>query len=176
MSYGTFMRKKYRQVKAPSDYPGRVYAWRGRVLEHHLIWWQYTGEIVPDGYDVHHKNEDGKDNRFTNLELKPHGRHTADHHLVGNPLTKVACALCKSIIWKPSRVVRAKRAAGQLHFFCSKSHAAIFQGQTPHPFRHGTVVAYGYHCCRCTVCRKAHSARINAYQKKQRAIRLAAGR
>ena len=37
-------------VHAPLDYPGKVYCWKTyrRVLEHHLVWWQHTGIVVPE--------------------------------------------------------------------------------------------------------------------------------
>lgn len=37
-------------------------------MEHHLVWESHHGPI-PDGYQVHHKNECKTDNRVENLEL-----------------------------------------------------------------------------------------------------------
>ena len=68
----------YTLVKAPEDYPGKKY--RGKyVYEHHLVWWKETGEIVPPGCNVHHKNEIKTDNRFDNLEILSHQEHAKEH-------------------------------------------------------------------------------------------------
>jgi len=68
----------YELVVAPADYPGKRY--RGRyVYEHHLVWWQHTGEVVPEGHVVHHKNEHKRDNRFDNFELQAKPLHDAAH-------------------------------------------------------------------------------------------------
>ena len=68
----------YELVVAPSDYPGTKY--RGRyVYEHHLVWWRTTGETVPKGSVLHHRNEEKRDNRFANLELKDVAAHARGH-------------------------------------------------------------------------------------------------
>lgn len=36
-------------------------------------------DVCPQGYDVHHKNENKHDAAVTNLEYKPHGEHVAEH-------------------------------------------------------------------------------------------------
>jgi hypothetical protein len=69
----------YILVIAPDEYPGKRY--RGRyAYEHHLVWWQNTGQLVPPGFDLHHKDEVKTNNVFQNLELKTHGGHVADHN------------------------------------------------------------------------------------------------
>jgi len=52
------------------DSKGYVLVWVdkvGYVKEHRLIWIQYYGRI-PDGYVVHHRNENKLDNRIENLK------------------------------------------------------------------------------------------------------------
>ena len=46
--------------------------------EHRYIWKTMVGEI-PKGYDVHHINEDGKDNRLENLILVTRSEHMKIH-------------------------------------------------------------------------------------------------
>lgn len=46
------------------------------VRVHRYLWMQANGEI-PDGFDVHHKNEVKDDNRLENLELLAHGIHSS---------------------------------------------------------------------------------------------------
>ena len=47
-------------------------------LLHRYIWTQHNGEI-PEGYDIHHRNEDKTDNEISNLELIEHGEHARLH-------------------------------------------------------------------------------------------------
>lgn len=42
--------------------------------------------VVPPGHDVHHLNEDKRDNRWENLEVISHGEHSRRHRLIKNPM------------------------------------------------------------------------------------------
>ena len=69
----------YELVVPPYRYPGKRY--RGRyAYEHHVVWWETTGQAVGDGFVVHHKNGDRRDNDFGNLEVLPKGEHTGLHN------------------------------------------------------------------------------------------------
>jgi len=68
----------YLLVHATGDYPGKKY--RNRyVYQHHFVWWAQTGQVVPHGFVVHHKNENMHDNRYENLELIESERHKKLH-------------------------------------------------------------------------------------------------
>lgn len=68
----------YELVAAPTEYPGFKY--RGKYCyEHHLVWWRTTGEIIENPYCIHHKNEDKRDNSFSNLEKLTKSDHTSLH-------------------------------------------------------------------------------------------------
>lgn len=82
----------YELVKAPAEYPGMKYRAR-YVYEHHLVWWKRTGQVVPKGFVVHHKNDMKRDNRFSNLELKTNPEHTRGHARVASTTT-LRCACC----------------------------------------------------------------------------------
>ena len=45
---------------------------------HIYVWNKYNGDI-PDGFDVHHKDEDTSNNDISNLELIPHSEHMRLH-------------------------------------------------------------------------------------------------
>lgn len=111
----------YELVVAPGNYPGRKY--RGRyVYEHHLVWWMNTGQLVPEGHVVHHKNEIKRDNSFDNLELKSKGDHTAEHNEDrSDPPIKLVCAWCKQPFTMKMRTYKLKAKRGQRTFCCSRS-------------------------------------------------------
>lgn len=69
----------YILVKAPDDYPGKKY--RGRYcFEHHLVYWEHTGELPGDGKVIHHINHDKHDNRFENLAVEDWKTHSVRHN------------------------------------------------------------------------------------------------
>lgn len=47
-------------------------------LLHRVIWKEHRGDI-PDGFHVHHKNGDWRDNRISNLALVKAGEHISGH-------------------------------------------------------------------------------------------------
>ncbi len=145
----------YKLVNAPAGYPGHVYEYAGtrRVLEHHLVWWQTTGQIVPEGFELHHENRIRKDNRFSNLKLLSKAEHHRLHH--GTPeLITVECAYCKTDLVRTLRDYKAKKKTGQKLFFCSKSHAARHQNKSVKgKIKHGTSSGYNVYGCRCDLCR-----------------------
>jgi ribonucleotide reductase alpha subunit len=50
----------------------------GSPYQSRWMWEQANGPI-PEGYEVHHKNEDRWDDRLSNFELKPRSEHRSDH-------------------------------------------------------------------------------------------------
>ena len=160
---------KYRQVKAPPDYPGKVYSWGSRILEHHLVWWKNTGQIVPDGHEIHHKNHDGKDNRFDNLTLLPSIQHRKIHATeTFNGYIDLQCDACGVGYQRTVRYVRSKQRAGIKQWYCSKRCSATstsgFRAR-PLQVQHGSKSAYNYHRCRCEICVDSNRQRSRAYMK-----------
>ena len=54
----------------------------GNMLKklHKLIFEDFYGMEIPEGYDIHHKNGNRQDNCILNLQLVPHSEHTEEHH------------------------------------------------------------------------------------------------
>jgi hypothetical protein len=112
----------YIMVVAPADYPGARY--RGRyVYEHHLVWYRSTGELVPPGHVVHHKDENKHNNAFDNLELKTRSEHSSEHGATGRAMTKLSCRWCDIGFERETRQIKP----GQTNFFCARSHQAKYQ-------------------------------------------------
>lgn len=110
----------YVLVVAPPDYPGKRY--RGRYCyEHHLVWWEKTGEVPGPGWLVHHKNEVKTDNDYDNLEKKTRASHTSDHAKPPEVMD-VTCFWCGKIFKILSRVFRSRaKEYGHTNFCCSRS-------------------------------------------------------
>ena len=68
----------YRTVLRPEWYTGNP-SW-GHAYEHHVVYCEANGlTAIPDGYVVHHINEDKGDNRIDNLEMMPRKEHDCLH-------------------------------------------------------------------------------------------------
>lgn len=58
----------------------RLY-WRGSrrgIAVHRLVWMAKHNKVVPDGYDVHHKDRDSFNNAITNLQLREMHGHRSE--------------------------------------------------------------------------------------------------
>jgi hypothetical protein len=58
-----------------------------RALMHRYVWEKEIGKI-PDGWDIHHKNNIKSDNRIENLECLPKSEHTRKYSPHNNQYTK----------------------------------------------------------------------------------------
>jgi len=84
---------KYILVIAPKNYSGMKYRER-YCYEHHLVWWENTGEIISDGEVIHHINDDKYDNRFENLQKMSVEEHNK-LHATGKMMCELLCPVCK---------------------------------------------------------------------------------
>lgn len=121
----------YELVIAPPEYPGKRYRDR-YVYEHQLVWWQSTGQLVPDDCLVHHKNEQKRDNRIDNLELKNRAAHSSEHALERQPtrMTTYICGNCTKEVTVTSRLLKQRlRKAKCGLVFCSISCSSTKMGE-----------------------------------------------
>ena len=127
----------YILIVPPEEYPGKRY--RGRyAYEHQVVWWLNTGMTVPEGYCVHHKNEQKHDNSFANLEIISSSQH-ARSHVKPKELTALVCDYCNAPFIRDARNVKFKKGIGQNRFYCSRSHMGKAQD-----VRNKSRVAQGY--------------------------------
>lgn len=59
-------------------YKGRRYFTQHKNSMHRVVWEYYNG-IIPDGYEIHHIDENPHNNRIENLELVKAGDHQKIH-------------------------------------------------------------------------------------------------
>lgn len=117
----------YEMVIAPVGYPGKRYRDR-YAYEHHVVWWQNTGSVPPPGFDVHHKNEQKRDNRFDNLELLSKSEHTKHHAPEAMPKLSFTCGWCLELFKVSERIARQRlKKAKHDKLFCSRSCGAKHQ-------------------------------------------------
>ena len=113
-------------------YPGRreSYYERGekrsgkkRTIRLHRAVYEHHFGPIPEGFDIHHRDGDKRNNSADNLECKPHSEHRA-HHRKDEPAPRheglvavaVACGGCGA-------EVRRKRIAGALCTRCQQRRA-----------------------------------------------------
>lgn len=70
-----------------------------RRLEHIIEWERHNGP-VPDGFQVHHKDENKQNNAIENLELLDATSHKRIHG---------GCDLRNGVWWKPCRICKQKK-------------------------------------------------------------------
>ncbi len=115
----------YILVKAPENYPGRLY--RGKyVYEHQLVWWQNTGELIPKDSVIHHKNENKHDNRIENLEIQTRAIHTSEHHEPAE-VEQLTCEWCNVEFTRTKRIIKGSKKQGNIHIFCGPSCQMKYQ-------------------------------------------------
>lgn len=100
--------KGYFRVYHP-DYP-KTYT-MGYAKRYHIVWWLKTGELLPEGYVLHHKNGDKLDDRFENLELLRHGLHSQQHNQSRIEAARITC--CCRRCSKPFFLTRSRLNGGK---------------------------------------------------------------
>ena len=99
----------YILVIAPPEYQGKKYRER-YCYEHHLVWWQNTGEVLKEGELVHHKDENKHHNVFSNLEKKTISSHNVGHNLGKKKDQDILrnCPMCEKDFYITARNFKSK--------------------------------------------------------------------
>lgn len=157
------MKNSYVLEKAPNDYPGKKYR-GGFAYKHHLVWWRNTGELIPGGYEIHHKDTVRSNNEFKNLQLLTKSAHASLHSCKGRSVVNLECGYCSKKFTREVRNVTNKKSSGQKIFFCSRSCGTKHQH-----IAKTKEIEHGYSMyrkgCRCGKCREGNSGRMNIYRK-----------
>lgn len=69
-----------------NGYYGKTYG--NRKLMHRYVWEYYNKRKIPQGYDIHHIDEDRSNNRISNLELIKKDEHARKYGKGENQYTK----------------------------------------------------------------------------------------
>lgn len=56
------------------------YRLSGNQLLHHKVWEDFYGQKVPEGYVIHHRDENPHNNSIKNLQLMTVEEHLSHHH------------------------------------------------------------------------------------------------
>lgn len=110
MSRHTLKNGDYLFALPPAHYPGKRYRDK-YVYEHHLVWWEHTGQVVPSGMTIHHKDENKHNNDFNNLVLVPRDVHGKIHARCAQPKIR-SCDHCLKTFESFKR--------GSVQRFCSR--------------------------------------------------------
>ena len=113
------MAATYKLVKAPKEYGGRFHGPPGWAYEHHVVWGQYTGNRVPDGHLIHHKDENSRNNRIENLVVMTFRGHARHHNATGRTLVRLTCPTCRDLFVRERRQTHLVKK-GNKATYCSR--------------------------------------------------------
>lgn len=109
----------YELIVAPENYPGKKY--RGKyAYEHIVVWWKNTSHIPSNGEVIHHKDENKRNNKFKNLELKTVASHSREH-IVPAKTKSAKCKNCGKVFVRHKRVLKSRLKINGGFVYCGRS-------------------------------------------------------
>jgi hypothetical protein len=137
--------------------PDHPAAWpNGYIYIHRLVAEKALGRLLQKTEVVHHLDENKENFSANNLEvLTGQNEHQKKH---AKPITIIA-SFC------PNCGRQFQRRKGRSAVYCSRQCSGVIQSRHLHSKRskginHGSVSAYGYHKCRCGVCKEGQRVRM----------------
>ena len=124
-TYNVRLGRWYRRWKSRED--DRMYS----IPEHRWVWEMSHG-LIPDGYDVHHKDGDRHNNDLDNLELLTKAEHIEHHrqeshqHISIGGVVHRKCQKCFK--WKPLTKYY-KRGGHSYQGYCNSCHKEYKRGR-----------------------------------------------
>lgn len=117
----------YILIVPPTNYPGKVY--RNRyAYQHHVVWWENTGELLNKNEIIHHVNDNKHDNSFSNLQKLTNSEHIKLHGaLKKRTMQQLNCTFCNNQFEIEARNFNFKTKKGQTNFYCCRSHQVQMQ-------------------------------------------------
>jgi transcription elongation factor Elf1 len=111
---------------APADYPGKRYRER-YAYEHHIVWWKHKGFVPDKGMEIHHKDNNHRNNKFQNLQLVTSQEHRKIHgqqKAAQAEKIKFECPVCEQEVLMRMRLYKdRKRKSASGKVYCSPSCA-----------------------------------------------------
>ena len=144
----------------------------GYVAAHRVIMENYIGRLLEPREEVHHKDENKYNNDIENLEILMKGEHQRIHSTKypDGHFVELVCECCGKVFQR--KYHQRPEVKKYSHVFCSKSCSDNFQKRSPKDFEHGTVTGYGYHACRCDLCKEHHNKRMIEYNRSKRLTKM----
>ena len=117
----------YILITPPTNYPGKLYRKR-YAYQHHVVWWENTGELLNKNEIIHHVNHNKHDNSFDNLQKLTESEHAKLHGaLKKRAIIKLNCTFCNGEFEIEVRSFNSKTKMGQENFYCCRSHQVKMQ-------------------------------------------------
>ena len=105
----------YDLIRAPAYYPGTLY--RGRYCYLHVfVYWFYHRVLPGPTEQVHHRNENKRDDRIQNLEMLSHVDHRKAHRTGPGEVLQTTCPVCQKVFTRSRRQLYDKKLV-----FCSRA-------------------------------------------------------
>lgn len=122
--------KSYRVVVAPQWYRGTRFGNGLRyAYEHHVVAEKMLGRPLNHNEVVHHRDEDRRNNRRSNLKVQTRSAHARHHAPNPSPKVKLICSECKKGFVTTTRLFKKRVRQGNKNFYCGRVCMGRRQGR-----------------------------------------------
>lgn len=141
----------------------------GRVTgEHRFLMERRLNRRLRREEHVHHIDENKRNNKLSNLEVKSASIHCRDHQELAQ-VVALTCPSCGKAFNRTTRYIRTKKSRGTKNLFCSRRcRVPMYADEMPNHI-HGSLSGYNYWVCRCEKCREA---KASAHLRRKERLKL----